>query len=447
MAMHDIPSVQRVLQALTDYESTFGYDHLRACVRSTLAAAREQVRAGAAVPDVEQIVSNVIARLTAQQQPSLVAVLNGTGVIIQTNLGRAPLGHAARQALHTLATGYSNVEYNLETGQRGSRSVHLREQLQRLTGAEDALVVNNAAAALVLTLTALAQQREVLVSRGQAVEIGGGFRIPDVIRQSGCQLVEVGTTNRTYAKDYAAAITEQTAAFLRVHSSNFQVVGFVHEPSLSELVEIAEAHKMILIDDLGSGALLDATQWGLAAEPRIQDSVALGAHIVICSGDKLIGGPQAGIILGKQTLVRKLAAHPLMRALRVDKLIIGALSATLQAYEHNQALQAIPVWQMISMTADEVEQRAQALCKALNDQRVEVVATLSTVGGGSLPGSTLPSYALAWTVAQPDELARQLRMNTPALIGRISGGQLLVDLRTILPEQDSMLLAVLRAHT
>ncbi|MCU0493869.1 MAG: L-seryl-tRNA(Sec) selenium transferase [Chloroflexaceae bacterium] len=368
-------------------------------------------------------------------------MINGTGVIVQTNLGRAPLSQAALRAMAAVGAGYSNLEFELEAGERGSRHRHLEGLLCQLTGAEAALVVNNNAAAIYLVLMALASGWEVLVSRGQAVEIGGGFRIPDVLRQSGATLVDVGTTNRTYARDYAAAIGERTALLLRVHTSNFKLTGFVHETSLAELAEVGRAHNVPVLDDLGSGTLLPTAPYGLSAEPTVPESVASGADLVTFSGDKLLGGPQAGLIVGRKTLVEQLKRHPLARALRVDKTTIAGLEATLQAYLRGAATAEIPVWQMIAAPLDGLRARAESLAERLGaaGRAASVVSCESAVGGGSLPGDTLPSFALALATAELDATARLLRTGNPAIVARIANEQLLFDMRTVLPEQDETL--------
>jgi L-seryl-tRNA(Ser) seleniumtransferase len=414
-------------------------------VRDALDEARHQLARGdtAAVARLQAVAA---ARLAALHQPSLRPLINASGVIIQTNLGRAPLSVAARAAIDAVAAGYANLEYDLAEGERGSRHSHLNDLLCRLTGAEAALVVNNAAAALYLVLMALAQGREVIVSRGQAVEIGGGFRIPDVLAQSGAQLVEVGTTNRTYARDYAAALNERTALLLRVHTSNFRLVGFVHETPLAELAQLGRAHGVPLLDDLGSGSLLPTQPYGLAGEPTVQASVRDGADLVVFSGDKLLGGPQAGLIVGRAALIAQLKRHPLVRALRVDKLTIAGLEATLRSYLRGHALDEIPVWRMIAAPPEELRARAEGLAPRVPAElHCAVVACQSTVGGGALPGETLPSYGLALGDAGLDELATRLRQHTPAVVGRINAGRLLLDLRTVLPEQETDLVAALQA--
>ena len=339
------------------------------------------------------------------------------------------------------AARYSNLEFDLEAGARGSRTHHLDAPLRALTGAEASLVVNNNAAALYLTLAAHAREREVIVSRGQAVEIGGGFRIPDVLRQSGVALVEVGATNRTRAADYAEAITERAAALLRVHSSNFRIVGFTEETPLSEMASIARENGALLIDDIGSGCLLDTRQYGLTHEPTPQESVVAGADLVLFSGDKLLGGPQAGIIVGCEAAVAPLRSHPLMRALRPDKTTIAALGATLRHYLRGEAEVEIPVWRMIATGADELRERAESWRAALGCG--EVVADQSPIGGGSLPGETRPTFALRLPNAG---LAARLRRNDPPIIARVADDGMQLDPRTVLPEQESALLEALRAR-
>ena len=335
----------------------------------------------------------------------------------------------------------------MQAGARGSRYVHAADLLCRLTGAEDALVVNNNASAVLLTLTALAREREILISRGQLVEIGGGFRIPDVMRQSGAQLVEVGTTNRTYVRDYADALHPiNTALILRVHHSNFQLIGFVYEPALADLVELGEEYAVPVMDDLGSGTLLETEIYDLAHEPTIQESIAAGASVVTASGDKLLGGPQAGLILGKADIVAKLRRHPLARAVRVDKTTLAGLQATLLAYLEGKAPDEIPVWRMIATPVETLARRARKWQRALKETGVPmaVVTARSTVGGGSLPGQTLPTRALALEVPSPDGLAARLRAADPPIVARIEGERLLLDPRTVLPEQDAKLIKVLR---
>ena len=442
--LRKLPSVDRLLQeeAVAQLAARWGHDLTVGAAREALEAAREAIRAGEACPPPQTLAGAVDARLTARLQPTLRPVINATGVIIHTNLGRAPLSAGARAAMDAVALGYSNLEYDLATGSRGSRYVHAEELLCRLTGAEGALVVNNNAAAVLLCLMALARGREVILSRSQLVEIGGGFRIPDVMRQSGATLVEVGTTNRTYIDDYAAAITPDTAALMRVHHSNFRLTGFVHEPSLAEMVGLAGERGLTLVDDLGSGTLLDTAPYGLTHEPTIQESVAAGAPLVTCSGDKLLGGPQAGIILGQADLVARLKRFPLTRALRVDKGTLAGLQVTLRHYLLGEATDQVPVWRMISAPEKSLEERARAGASRLRGLGIgaDTAPGRSTVGGGSLPGETLPTRLVLVGTPEgmgPDALAVRLRRGDPPVVARIENDRLVLDLRTVMPEQEA----------
>jgi L-seryl-tRNA(Ser) seleniumtransferase len=439
--LRKLPSVDRLLQeeAVAALVERWGHELTVEAAREALDAAREAIREGGTCPPPEALGRETSERLAALLRPTLRPAINATGVIVHTNLGRAPLSAEARAAMDAVALGYSNLEYDLEAGQRGSRYVHAEEILCRLTGAEAALVVNNNAAALLLILMTFAQGREVILSRGQLVEIGGGFRIPDVMRQSGATLVEVGTTNRTYAGDYEAAIGEDTAALMRVHRSNFRLLGFVHEPSLAEMVALAEERALYLFDDLGSGTLLDTAAYGLAHEPTIQESVASGASLVSCSGDKLLGGPQAGLILGRAELIARLKRFPLTRALRVDKTTLAGLQATLRHYLLGEAAEKVPVWRMISQDEALLAGRARAWVRKLKGLGVtaEVVPGRSTVGGGSLPGETLPTRLVTLPVTSPDAVAARLRAGEPPVITRIEDDRLVLDPRTVLAEQEA----------
>lgn len=378
-------------------------------------------------------------------RPSLRRVINATGVILQTNLGRAPLGARAIAAMAEVSVGYSNLEFDLASAERGSRHDHLRELLRTTTGAEDAIVVNNNAAALLMVLQVFAAGREVIISRGQAVEIGGGFRIPDILRQSGAILSEIGTTNRTYARDYEAAWSENTAAILRVHTSNFKVVGFTAEASLAEMAAIAHGRGGLLIDDIGSGCVVDTSPYGIAREPTVQDSLAAGADLVLFSGDKLLGGPQCGIIAGRQDLVAQLRQHPLARALRVDKLTLAALDATLRSYRDGTEGRDIPVWRMLGTNPAAIKRRARRWAAA--GTAGSVVASKSMVGGGSLPGEGVPTWCAAFALLHPDSVANALRQLDPAIVGRVEDGLLLLDPRTVDPGDDSFVAAALRSLT
>ena len=444
-----LPSVDRLLKEPLAQELArqFPRDAIVEAVRDTLGEARSDIKDGLPIPPPAELLKRTRRRLEAAFRPSLRRVINATGVIIHTNLGRAPLSEEALQAVQSVAGGYSNLEYRLEEGTRGSRHDHLSDLLRRITGAEDALAVNNNAAAVLLALSTLAQGREVIVSRGQAVEIGGGFRIPDVLRQSGARLVEVGTTNRTYVADYERAITPDTALLLHVHPSNFRVEGFVHSASLEELVDLGRRKGVPLVDDLGSGSLLDTALFGLHHEPMVQERIAAGADLVTFSGDKLLGGPQAGIVAGKAELVERLRRHPLARAVRVDKMAIAGLVATLHHYLRAEALQKVPVWRMIAMPVVEIDGRAKRMARHLRkgDLLVSLIDGLSTVGGGSLPGETLPTrlVAVTPTPVQPSaaELAARLRRMDPPVVARIEHDLLVLDLRTVPPADDRSVVA------
>ncbi len=398
------------------------------------------------IPTESEILAEAQNLLQTWTNPTLKSIINASGVIIHTNLGRAPLSKSAIQAVTEVALGYSNLEYDLEKGQRGSRLIHAEELLVHLTGAEAALVVNNNAAAVLLTLTALAKRRRTLIARTQLVEIGGGFRIPDVMAQSGTKLVEIGTTNRVHLRDYEQAIEEQPIHLvMRAHRSNFAIVGFHTEPELSEITHVAHAAGLPVVDDLGSGTLIDTAPFGLGHEPTVQESLAAGADLVTFSGDKLLGGPQAGIIVGRADLVNKLKKHPLARAIRADKLALAALSATLLHYLKDEALQEVPVWRMIAATENELQTRVLKWIAAL---RVgETLRGESTVGGGSLPGQVLPTILLALSNSSPSKFLTQLRAANPPVIARIQDDRIVLDPRTTLPEQDKTLLSTLRNLT
>ncbi len=389
----------------------------------------------------DHILEDVEFWLNERINSTLKRVINATGVILHTNLGRAPLSIDAARAAVEIASGFSTLEFNLERGTRGSRSVHALARLCWLTGAEDALVVNNNAGAVLLCLSALAARRKVVISRSQLIEIGGGFRIPDVMRQSGAKLVEVGTTNRVHPADYEDALQAGAALVMRAHPSNFKMVGFTTQPSLEEIVALAHQYNVPFLDDLGSGALLDTSAFGLEHEPMPQESIRAGADLVCFSGDKLLGGPQAGIILGRADLVAKIKRHPLARALRADKLCLAALDATLQHYMKGDAVEKIPVWQMISANPQALRKRAEHW--QAESGVGEVVEAQSTVGGGSLPGETLPTVALAINGKRLEQLLAALRKSDPALIARIQDDRIMLDPRTVLPHEDGEVIEIL----
>ncbi|MCY3568121.1 MAG: L-seryl-tRNA(Sec) selenium transferase [Chloroflexi bacterium] len=440
-----LPSVDRVLAepALAELLGRLSRGEVTEAVRDAISNAR-----GALISDRSAATDpGELARLAAQSllpllEPSLRPVINATGVVIHTNLGRAPVSEAAERAMARTASGYSNLEYDLESGSRGSRAGHLESLLCAVSGAQAGVAVNNNAAALYFALNAFCAGREVIVSRGQAVEIGGGFRIPDVLRQSGARLVEVGTTNRTRAQDYADAVSQDTAAILRVHSSNFRIVGFTEEPALAELRGVANEAGALLIDDLGSGCLLDTRRFGLSYEPRPQDSAAAGADLVLFSGDKLLGGPQAGLIVGRSESIDQLRRHPLMRALRLDKAAIAGLAATLRHYVIGEAVEAVPVWRMIAADIDELDARARGWRDALGAGEIEDAE--SPIGGGSLPAETRPTRVLGLAHPHPSEITRLLREHDPPVIARVEHGRLLLDPRTVLPGEDGQVIEALR---
>lgn len=414
-------------------------------VRDALDDERARIRDGAG-PTAEAVRQRVLVAVRSAAQPRLTPAINATGVIVHTNLGRAPVSPETAAAMAAAASSYVPLEIESETNQRGGRMREISLLMRLLTGAEATLVVNNNAAAVLLVFSALAAGRQVVLSRGEAVEIGGGFRVSDVLRQSGAALVEVGTTNRTYARDYSAAIDNQTALLLKVHPSNFTITGFTAAASVAELVEVARPHDLPVVEDLGSGALLDTAQFALGPEPTIEASLKAGAAVVTASGDKLIGGPQAGVIAGGRRWIEQIAKHPLARAVRADKTCLAGVATTLRHYACGEAVARIPIWRMIAARPDELRARGERLAAELARAGVqaEVTPTRATVGGGSLPGQTLPSIAMAFdSVATRDDgldgLARRLRLGAPRVFGRIEDGRLLLDLRTVLPEDDDRL--------
>ena len=415
-------------------------------VRDTVDAARA---AGGGRRTEQQWLETITTAIQASSRQSLRRVINATGVVLHTNLGRAPLAEVAIRAIEQVAEGFSNLEYDIDTGERGSRYSHCVGLLQQLTGAEDALVVNNCAAAMVLALNSLAQRKEVLVSRGELVEIGGSFRIPDIMARSGARLVEVGTTNRTHDDDYRRAITPKTAAIVKVHRSNFAIEGFTADVSVERLVFIAAEHGLPVIHDLGSGLMLPLDEYGLTGEPTVAQAVSAGPTLVLASGDKLLGGPQAGLILGKAAVVSRLRKNPFARAMRVDKLTLSALEATLRLYlEPARALKEIPLLAMLTEPLEQIEVRANSVVNALRSHGIEAVSAPSTasVGGGAFPTVEIPSRAVIIKANAP-VFEERLRLGDPPVIGRIANGQLLLDLRSVMPREDGALTtAIARAR-
>jgi L-seryl-tRNA(Ser) seleniumtransferase len=452
-SLRNLPSVEQLLQTRQAAELVAHYG--RPLTLDAVRHALEQVRQRAAqggettIPGRDLLLSAAAGLLDEWTRHTLVPVINASGVILHTNLGRAPLSAAAISAMDAVSHGYSTLEFDLASGKRGSRLVHAEALLQRLTGAEAAMVVNNNAAAVLLALSALAYRKAVIISRSQLVEIGGGFRIPDVMKQSGAKLVEVGTTNRVRLADYEQALEgilpgagraslQPPAVLMRAHRSNFRIIGFTEEPGLKELAALAHRFDLPCVDDLGSGTLLDTARFGMAHEPTIQESLAAGADLVTFSGDKLLGGPQAGILLGKAGLMAKIRKHPLARAVRADKLCLAALSATLLHYLRDEAEREIPIWRMLALTPEAIRKTARLWARELGQG--EVLASESTVGGGSLPGETLPTYVLALEVRNAARFVEKLRHGQPPVIARTEAGRVLLDPRTVLPEQEGALL-------
>ena len=449
MELRNLPSVESVLSSkrIRSLAEEYTRDWVTNLVREQIDWARGAVRDGSRASTVDEIVDSVAQRIALLGRVWPRPVINATGVIIHTNLGRAPLSLEATEAMLQTAEGYTNLELDLLEGKRGSRQVHVQPLLCQLTGAEAALVVNNNASGVLLGLSALARGKEVIVSRGEEVEIGGGFRIPEVLLQSGANLVEVGTTNRTYASDYQVAITDNTAALLKVHASNFRIDGFTHSAEARELVEIGNRHGIPVLQDIGSGCLLNTQDYGLAHEPTPRESVAAGVGLVFFSGDKLLGGPQAGIVVGKRELVSRLEEHPLARAVRIDKISLAALAATLLHYVKGEAESKVPIWRMVSVSAGEAENRAYHW-QTIIGTRALVLRGLSTIGGGSLPGETLDTWLLALECAEvpggAQEVVKRLRQYSTPVIARIKGDMVLFDPRTVFLEEEETLLRAVR---
>ena len=440
-ALRSLPSVDECLQNFADSELSqrLGKRRLTDIVRQAIADTRRSLLAGEEFADINQTIDALVSEFASKSLGRrLQKVINATGVILHTNLGRAPLSNEAREAV-TAASGYCTLEYDLNTGGRGVRAPLAERLLADLTGAEDAVVVNNCAAAAYLVLKAFAAGKEVIVSRGELVEIGGDFRVPEILAESGAAMREVGTTNRTSLEDYNAAVGPTTGMILRVHPSNYRVVGFTEQASLADLASLAEKHGIILFEDLGSGALLDLSQLGVNEEPTVRDSINAGAHLVAFSGDKLLGGPQAGIVVGKRELVESLRKHPLYRALRPDKLISAALEATLLAYSRETAVDEIPVLRMIAETVDSVRDRAAAVAEKIRQAfeqagfKIGLREGFSTTGGGTAPLAKLETCLIEITHPEnsPDSIAAKLRSGEIPVIPRIENDAVCLDLRTV----------------
>ncbi|MBM4425664.1 MAG: L-seryl-tRNA(Sec) selenium transferase [Chloroflexi bacterium] len=454
MTLRDLPSIDQLLQTETAAHliARFGrpltLDALRQILDDVrarfklLALSRVEGDPEVALPLPDLILVQAESTLTAWTKPTLLPVINATGVILHTNLGRAPLSDATIHDMDVVSRGYSNLEFDLETGKRGSRLIHAESLLQKLTGAEAALVVNNCASAVLLTLFALANRKRVVIARSQLIEIGGGFRVPDVMKQSGAKLVEIGTTNKVRLSDYQSAFDESAALVMRAHRSNFKIVGFTEEPELKDIVTAAHQVDVPVVDDLGSGALYDTAKYGFIHEPTVQESMQAGADVILFSGDKLLGGPQAGIIIGKKALLDKIKKHPLARAVRADKACLAGLSATLTHYLKDEAEREVPILRMMSLTLKQVKGRAEAWREELGQGRV--VEGQSTVGGGSLPDESTPTFLLELQVRSAEKFLRDLRRNNPPIIARIENDKVLLDPRTVLPEQEGALLVGLK---
>jgi L-seryl-tRNA(Ser) seleniumtransferase len=442
--LRNLPSVEQLLHAsqATHLIERFGRPLTLDALRLTLDNARARFKADpqTALPSIDSILAEAESHLTAWTRSSLVPVINATGVILHTNLGRAPLSQATIQAMTDAALNYSNLEFDLSTGKRGSRLIHAEAILQKLLGVEAALVVNNNASAVLLVLSALANKKRVIIPRSQLVEIGGGFRVPDVMKQSGAKLVEIGTTNKVRISDYQSALEEPSALVMRAHRSNFKIVGFTEEPDLKDIVNVAHQANVPVVDDLGSGALIDTAKHGFAHEPTAQESLAAGVDIVCFSGDKLLGGPQTGIIVGKKELIDKIKKHPLARAVRADKISLAGISATLMHYLKDEAEHEIPVVRMMSLKLDQLRGRAEAWREELGCG--DVIESESTVGGGSLPEESIPTFVLALKVKSPDKLRKRLREAHPPIIARTENDHVLFDPRTVL--EDALFLETLK---
>ena len=449
-AYRSIPSVEKLLSdgRVRELIDLYSREPLVYLVRKSLESVRKEIAEGKATPSLDEIVDGIASEAASLWSPKPRRVINATGVVLHTNLGRSPLSDEAVEAMRQAALGYTDLELDLDSGARGSRQSHAESLICQVTGAEAALVVNNNASAVLLGLSAIAAGKEVIVSRGEAVEIGGGFRIPDVLRQSGATLVEVGTTNRTYVADYESATTTETGAYLKVHTSNFRVTGFTHEATVEELAALAAERGVPVLHDQGSGCLLDTTRFRMAHEPLVQDSLAAGADLVLFSGDKLLGGPQAGIVAGRRDMVSRLARHPLARAVRIDKLSLAALTATLLHYLKGEVLEKVPIWRMISAPAEGLKARAEGW-RSVAGSGSQLVEGLSAIGGGSLPGETLPTWLLSigaeGSLQGAEGLARRLRDADTPVIARIENDRVLLDPRTVLPSEDVALLASLKA--
>lgn len=446
MSLRNLPSVDRLLQSGSVLFARYGRTLTVKAIRFVLDEIRSEVLSGSDVPSSEKILDRAEEYLHSWTSLTLMPVINATGVVLHTNLGRSPLSGRAIAAMDEISRGYSNLEFDLSTGKRGSRLSHTESILQHLTGAEAGLVVNNCASAVMLVLTALAHRKYAVIPRSQLVEIGGGFRIPDVMKQSGAKLVEIGTTNKVRITDYEDVLktfsSTQGSVVMRAHRSNFKIIGFTEEPELSEIIKKAHEYDSIFIDDLGSGALVDTSKYGMEHEPTVQESIHAGADIVMFSGDKLVGGPQAGIIVGRSGLIQKIKKHPMARAVRADKTSLAGLSATLIHYLKDEFEHEVPIWRMISMPLADVKAIAELWRNEIGWG--EVLQAESTIGGGSLPGESFPTWVLSLQVSSAEKMLKKLRNTHPAVIARTQNNRVILDPRTVLPEQHESLLELLK---
>ena len=452
--LRQIPSVEKILESAelqSDIEK-FSHPVVALAVKQAVEMIREEVKKGKEPISTQEIVQKVKNVIAEETSPSLKPVINAAGVILHTNLGRAPLDQDTLSFIQNISTNYNNLEFDLKAGKRSKRGIFVERLLCVLTSAESALAVNNNAGAVLLILSALAKGKEVIVSRGELVQIGGGFRIPEILALSGAKLKEVGTTNQTTISDYENAITSETALLLKVHQSNFKMIGFVKKPSINELVKLGKKKKLCVAEDLGSGVLLRTEDFELAHEPTVFEAVSADADLVCFSGDKLLGAPQAGIILGKRRYIDILKKHPLHRALRLDKMFLAGLERVLLYYLKGEATQKIPAWQMISTPLEVLQKRAEKIKDELKKSGIEVTIqkSQSTIGGGSLPGETLPTIIISVSSVDPsvdlsvDQQARLFREQSPPIIGRIEDDKFVLDLRTVFPHQDETVVSAIK---
>jgi len=439
-----IPSVESMLQEkiIQDLVLENSRPLVTKAIQQVLENTRAQIAEGNKTPSIINLSTQVNKLVGEIISPTLLGVINATGIILHTNLGRALLSQETIAAIQSVSLGYSNLEYDLKKGKRGKREVHAEELLKSLTGCESALVVNNNASAVLLALTALAKRKHVIIANSQLVEIGGGFRIPDVMRQSGAKLNAIGTTNRVHLSDYENALSEPTSLVLTAHHSNYKIIGFTTEPELDQIVKISHAHGTPVVADLGSGALLDTAKFGLSHEPTVQESLEAGADLVCFSGDKLLGGPQAGILVGRRKLIEKLKKHPLARAVRADKLCLAGISAVLIHYLKNEAIEKIPVWQMVSMDLDKIKTRAKEWENQIGQGAIQKGESM--IGGGSLPTESLPTYLFCLEVANPNQFHKFLRTPPSPVISRVENNQVLFDPRTVRAKEEKKLIAKIK---